>query len=50
MPRERDESLRDTLFNQLKPLSVSRHPELVKLFCDELVAEAAAFEDRSVAA
>jgi hypothetical protein len=35
--RERDEELRAQLFRSLRPLSLSRHPELVRVFCEELL-------------
>jgi hypothetical protein len=35
--RERDEALRAQLFAALRPLSLARHPELVRAFCDELL-------------
>lgn len=41
--RERNEELRDILFNQVKALSVARHPELVAAFCDELIEPASPF-------
>ena len=41
--RERDDGLREVLFAQLKPLSVAKHPELVKIFCDELVEPGSPF-------
>lgn len=34
--KERNEVLRETLFNQIKALSVTRHPQLVDVFCTEL--------------
>ncbi|MGO4292404.1 hypothetical protein [Chitinophaga sp. RAB17] len=41
--RERNEELRDILFNQVKALSVTRHPELVDAFCEELVEPGSPF-------
>lgn len=41
--RERNEALRETLFNQVKALSVTRHPELVNVFCDELTEPGSPF-------
>jgi hypothetical protein len=41
--KERDESLRESLFNQIKALSVSRHPELVAIFCNELTEPGSPF-------
>jgi hypothetical protein len=41
--KERDESLRETLFNQIKALSVSRHPELVNIFCNEVTEPGSPF-------
>ena len=41
--KERDESLREILFNQVKALSVSRHPELVDVFCNELTEPGSPF-------
>lgn len=41
--KERDESLREILFNQVKALSVSRHPELVEVFCTELTEPGSPF-------
>lgn len=41
--KERDESLRESLFNQIKALSVTRHPELVAVFCDELTEPGSPF-------
>jgi len=41
--KERDESLREALFNQIKALSVTRHPELVDIFCAELVEPGSLF-------
>lgn len=41
--KERDESLRESLFNQIKALSVSRHPELVTIFCNELTEPGSPF-------
>lgn len=41
--KERDESLRETLFNQVKALSVARHPELVAVFCAELTEPGSPF-------
>lgn len=41
--RERDESIRDVLFNQVKALSVARHPELVDVFATELVEPASPY-------
>lgn len=41
--KERDESLREMLFNQVKALSVSRHPELVDIFCTELTEPGSPF-------
>ena len=41
--KERDESIREILFNQVKALSVSRHPELVDLFCAELTEPGSPF-------
>lgn len=35
--RERDETLRAQTFAALRPLSLARHPELVRAFCDELL-------------
>ncbi len=35
--REREEALRAQLFHALRPLSLARHPELVRAFCDELL-------------
>jgi hypothetical protein len=41
--KERDESMREVLFNQIKGLSVSRHPELVEVFCAELTEPGSSF-------
>lgn len=41
--RERNEELRLTLFNQVKALSVARHPQLVTVFCNELVEPGSPF-------
>ena len=35
--RERDEGLRATMFKTLRPLSLAKHPELVRAFSDELL-------------
>ncbi|MFL5747701.1 MAG: hypothetical protein ACJ751_23695 [Niastella sp.] len=40
---ERNESLRELLFNQVKALSVARHPELVEVFCAELTEPGSPF-------
>jgi hypothetical protein len=40
---ERDESLREGLFNQVKALSVARHPQLVDVFCAELTEPGSPF-------
>jgi hypothetical protein len=34
---DRDEGIRERLFTQLKALSVTRHPELVDIYCTELM-------------
>lgn len=36
-------ALRELLFNQLKPLSMARHPELVQIFAAELIKRASPF-------
>lgn len=41
--KERDEQLREILFNQVKALSVARHPELVDIFCAELTEPGSPF-------
>lgn len=41
--RERNEELREVLFNQVKALSVARHPELVDVFCEELIEPGSPF-------
>ncbi|MBS0029047.1 hypothetical protein ACTJJ0_13950 [Chitinophaga sp. 22321] len=41
--RERNESLREILFNQVKALSVTRHPQLVDVFCTELTEPGSPF-------
>ncbi len=41
--KERNESLRETLFNQIKALSVTRHPQLVDVFCTELTEPGSPF-------
>jgi hypothetical protein len=41
--KERDESLREILFNQVKALSVVRHPQLVDVFCAELTEPGSPF-------
>ncbi|MBW8683866.1 HEAT repeat domain-containing protein [Chitinophaga rhizophila] len=41
--KERDESLREVLFNQVKALSVARHPQLVDVFCTELTEPGSPF-------
>ncbi|TWV92753.1 hypothetical protein [Chitinophaga pinensis] len=41
--KERDESLREILFNQVKALSVARHPQLVDAFCTELTEPGSPF-------
>jgi len=41
--RERDGTLRASLFKLLKPLSVTKHPELVKAYVAELVEPASTF-------
>lgn len=43
--RERDESIRADLFNQLKGLSVTRHAALVTVFCAELTEPASPFRE-----
>jgi hypothetical protein len=40
---ERNESLRELLFNQIKALSVTRHPQLVDVFCEELTEPGSPF-------
>jgi hypothetical protein len=40
---ERNESLRELLFNQVKVLSVARHPQLVEVFCTELTEPGSPF-------
>jgi hypothetical protein len=40
---ERNEELREVLFNQVKALSVARHPQLVDIFCDELTEPGSPF-------
>jgi uncharacterized membrane-anchored protein YjiN (DUF445 family) len=40
---ERNESLRELLFNQVKALSVARHPQLVDVFCAELTEPGSPF-------
>jgi hypothetical protein len=40
---ERNESLRELLFNQVKALSVARHPQLVEVFCAELTEPGSPF-------
>jgi hypothetical protein len=40
---ERNESLRELLFNQVKALSVARHPRLVEVFCAELTEPGSPF-------
>jgi hypothetical protein len=40
---ERNESLRELLFNQVKALSVARHPQLVDTFCAELTEPGSPF-------
>jgi hypothetical protein len=41
--KERDAGIRQSLFDLIKPLSVARHPELVALYCDELVEPSSPF-------
>lgn len=41
--RERDESIREVLFNQVKALSVARHPQLVDVFTAELTEPGSPF-------
>ncbi|MBC9934956.1 HEAT repeat domain-containing protein [Chitinophaga qingshengii] len=41
--REHNETLREVLFNQIKALSVSRHPQLVDVFCAELTEPGSPF-------
>lgn len=40
---ERNESLRELLFNQIKALSVTRNPQLVSVFCTELTEPGSPF-------
>lgn len=40
---ERNESLRELLFNQIKALSITRHPQLVSVFCSELTEPGSPF-------
>ncbi|MEC5145841.1 hypothetical protein [Chitinophaga sp. 212800010-3] len=40
---ERNEELREVLFNQVKALSVTRHPQLADIFCDELTEPGSPF-------
>ncbi|RBL89936.1 HEAT repeat domain-containing protein [Chitinophaga flava] len=41
--REHNETLREVLFNQIKALSVARHPQLVDVFCAELTEPGSPF-------
>ncbi len=41
--KERDASIRATLFGLLRPLSIARHPELVEPYCAELVEPSSPF-------
>jgi hypothetical protein len=41
--QERNEALREILFNQVKALSVARHPQLVDAFCAELTEPGSPF-------
>ncbi len=41
--KERDEDLRATLFQEIKGLSITKNPELVQVFCSELVEPSSPF-------
>ncbi|HVI44646.1 MAG TPA: hypothetical protein VM802_07245 [Chitinophaga sp.] len=41
--KERSDALRETLFNQVKALSVARHPQLADVFCRELTEPGSPF-------
>ncbi|WP_212005107.1 HEAT repeat domain-containing protein [Chitinophaga sp. HK235] len=41
--QEHNETLREVLFNQIKALSVARHPQLVDVFCAELTEPGSPF-------
>lgn len=48
--RERDAAIRSTLFGLVRPLSVARHPDLVKLYGEELVEPSSPFRSECATA